>query len=98
MCEAIILSIAFLGCFLIGSVVGALCAYRKFSDSDNMVVTPSGNKIQLWKSMISPGVTYVACNMDKNDKWLDGDYVTFDKNGRIDYIRTSWMTWRREEE
>lgn len=96
MCEAIILSVTLIGCFLIGSIVGALCAYKR--TLENTVTTPSGNKIQLWDSILTPGTTYVACNMDKNDKWLDGDCVTFDENGRINYIRTSWKSWKREEE
>lgn len=96
MCEAIILSIAFLGGLFLGGIVGAISTYMRVLN--NTVTTPSGNKIQLWSSILTPGETYVACNMDKNNKWLDGDCVTFDKNGRINYIRTSWKQWKRGEE
>lgn len=85
MFEAIILSLA---SFILGGVVGALCAYK--NTSSNKIKTPSGTTIQMWKSYFNPEETYVACNMDKDGEWIDGDTVVFDRNGRINYIKTSW--------
>lgn len=98
MCEAIILSFCLIGSFLMGFIVGALAAYKDSPEIDNIVELKDGKKIQMWKSFANNEDTFVACNMDKNNDYFDGDCVVFDKYGRINYINTPEISWSRREE
>lgn len=91
MSEAVILSLGIIGyafSFILGTLVGGAAILNKHLESDDscVTITPSGNKISMWRSYANNKDTYVACNVDNEERWMDGDCVVFDENGRIKYV------------